>query len=193
MFASVFPRFKEEYPDVRVGLVEGSVLEISKAIAEGRVDMGFVTNTLRYPNVAIRHQADERIVLAVPKSHPAAAMAGKQTAVDLSMFREDNFLLTGEGTTLRTIADRAFAEAGFTPRVVFETHSISTLHALATGGFGLSFVPEFYTRGKTDAVYFEITPPRSWELVVASRIGSYLTRAQEHFISLVTRYYQQPW
>jgi len=191
MFAAVLPRFRESYPKVRVGLVEGSVLQINKAIAEGRVDVGFVTNTMCYPNVITRHQAHERIVLAVPRSHPAAELAGKQKAVDMAMFREDDFLLAGEGTTLRTIADQAFAQAGFCPRVAFETHSVSTLHALANGGFGLSFVPEFYTGEDTDAVYFELMPPRAWELVAATRSGCYVTRAQEHFINLVTEYYHR--
>lgn len=42
MFSTIFPRFRQGCPNVKVGLVEGTVLEISEQIAGGRVDLGFL-------------------------------------------------------------------------------------------------------------------------------------------------------
>ena len=194
MFSSIFPKFKALYPNVKVGLYEGTVLQISEMIAAGKVDIGFVTNILDYPNVETFPQADERIVLAVPKGHPLAHLAentanDELATVELKLFHDDEFLLAGEGTTLRTLADRAFSEAGFIPKVTFETVSITTLHTLARSGFGLSFVPQFYVDSQAEAVYFNTTPPLSWQLVAATRKGSYLTRPENAIIRLVTEYY----
>ena len=194
MFASVFPKFKALYPDMRVSLFEGTVREINELIAEAKVDIGFVTNAILHTGVETRYQATERIVLAVPKTHPMAVRAasaadGDFPEISLSNFREDEFLMAGMGTTLRAMADRALLEAGFTPNIIFETESISTLHALATSGFGLSFIPEFYTKGSSGAVYFKTEPAISWDLLAASKKDGYVTRAEEDFISLVTEYY----
>ena len=195
MFSAVFPKFNAMYPNIKVGLFEGTVLQISQMIAAGKVDLGFVTSILEYPNVQTQHQADERIVLAVPRTHPLAYLAenapeGELATVDLRLFQEDEFLMAGEGTTLRTLAERVFSESGFTPKITFETLSISTLHTLARSGFGLSFVPKFYIDSKAEAVYFNTEPALSWELVAASRKGAYLTKAEEAMIDMVAEYYR---
>lgn len=195
MFSAVFPKFKAVYPNIKVGLFEGTVLEISEMIAAGKVDIGFVTSVLEYPNVVTRHQVQEKIVLAVPRSHPMAVLAenapeGELASVDLRLFEGDEFLLAGEGTTLRTLADRAFSQAGFAPRIAFETLSLSTLHTLSKSGFGLSFVPHFYADSSAEAVYFHTDPPLSWELVVAYRRGTYITEAEKTMIGMVTEYYR---
>lgn len=195
MFSSVFPKYNAGYPNIKVDLFEGTVLQISQMIATGKVDIGFVTSILEYPNVQTEHQKDERIVLAVPKSHPLAYLAqtapkGELATVDLRLFEEDEFLLAGQGTTLRMLADRAFSKAGFAPRIIFETLSVSTLHALAQSGFGLSFIPKFYIDSRAEAVYFYTEPPIAWELVVASRKGSYLTQAERAMIEMVSEYYR---
>ena len=195
MFSTVYPRFHSLYPNVKVGLYEGTVLQINQMIATGKVDIGFITGILEHPDVRTIHQADERIVLAVPKTHPAAALAkdlspGEMATVDLTRFREDEFLLAGEGTTLRTLTDRAFAAAGYSPKIAFETVSVTTLNALASSGFGMAFLPEYYRREQAEAVYFYTEPPLSWEWLAASRRGSYLTKAEEAMIGLVTEYYR---
>ena len=157
---------------------------------------GTFTNALDYPGVETRPQMQEEILLVVPRSHPLAHLAdeappGELATVNLQQFREDEFLLAGEGTTLRTLENALFAQAGFQPRVAFETDSLSTLHLLSRGGYGLAFVPRFYAEETGHAVYFRTRPAVSWELVAAYRKDRYLTRAEEYMIELATRYYHQ--
>jgi len=194
MFASVLPKFKEKYPSIKISLVEGTVLEISELINAGKVDIGFITNALNYPNVETRTQVKEDILMVVPRSHPMANLAdqappGEFATVNLRQFEDDEFLLAGAGTTLRTLEDHMFAQAGFMPKIVFETSSISTLNMLSRGGYGPSFVPLFYAEKTDDAVYFRTKPAASWELVTAYRRDHYLTQAEEYMISLSTDYY----
>lgn len=197
MFSRIFPQFKEAYPNVEVGLFEGTVLEITKMIAAGKVDVGFLSGMHDYPNVITRKQATEEIVLVVPRSHPLAQLAedapeGDFATVDLLAFQNDEFLLAGEGTTIRTLEDRIFAQAGFTPKVAFETPSLLTLNMLSKGGYGLSFLPRFYADDTSNAVYFRTEPSASWELMAAYRRDHYVTKAEEMMIQLVTDYYTKP-
>lgn len=197
MFSEIFPRFKAQYPNVKVGLIEGSVLQIREMISAGKVDIGFLTSTLEYPNVVSKTQYKEDILLVVPRSHPLSSLsetapANDYATVDLRLFSQDEFLLAGEGTTLRTLEDRMFAQAGFTPKIAFETPSLQTLNILSKGGYGLSFVPRFYADTTENAVYFRTNPSASWELMAAYRKDHYLTKAEEHMIRLATQYYRQP-
>lgn len=194
MFSSIFPRFQQEYANIKVGLVEGTVLEISEQIAVGKVDLGFLTNVLAYPRVVTRTQVQEEILLALPRSHPLAHLAQPQRGgpfaqVDLRLFAQDEFLLAGKGTTLRTLEDRMFDQAGFVPRVAFETDSLTTLNMLAKGGYGPAFIPRFYVDETREVVYLRTNPSASWELVAAYHQDHYVTKAEEHMISLATDYY----
>jgi len=197
MFSRIFPQFKAKYPNVKVGLFEGTVLEITKMITAGKVDIGFLSGLSDYPNVVTRRQAKEDIVLVVPRTHPMAVMAedapeGDFAVVDLRLFEHDEFLLAGEGTTLRTLEDRIFAQAGFLPKIAFETPSLLTLNMLSKGGYGLSFIPRFYAEDTQNAVYFRTEPSASWDLVAAYRKDHSVTKAEEMMIDLVTDYYIKP-
>ena len=194
MFSAVFPAFREAYPDMQISLFEGTVLENNEMISAGKVDIGFLTSGFPHPGIVTTTQLKEDIVLVVPKSNPKAALADTYEGEDfplvaLTEFAQNDFLLAGEGTTLRALENQMFAEAGFSPRVVFETPSLLTLNMLSKGGYGVSFVPRFYADDASNAVYFRTEPAASWELVAAYRKDHYITKAEEYMIRLATDYY----
>ena len=194
MFSAVFPAFRATYPNVQISLFEGTVLENNEMISAGKVDIGFLTSGFPHPGIVTTTQLKEDVVLVVPKSNSKAALAEAADGddfplVDLTEFAQEDFLLAGEGTTLRALENQMFAEAGFSPRVVFETPSLQTLNLLSKGGYGLSFVPRFYADDTSNAVYFRTKPAAGWELVAAYRKDHYITKAEAFMIDLATDYY----
>ena len=195
MFAAVFPKFKEKYPEIKVGLVEGSVLVLKEQIESGKVDLGFLTGGPDYRNLTVQKQATDEVLLVVPRTHPMAALesqapAGDFATVTLNLFKNDPFLLAGEGTTLRMLEDQMFANAGFLPSIGFESKSLVALNQLSRSGYGVSFVPRFYADDTTHAVYFHVDPPIFWNLVAVYRKDHPLSKAEEYMIQLATDYYQ---
>lgn len=194
MFATVFPRFKEKYPEIKVSLVEGTVLSLKEQIEAGKIDLGFLSGGLDYRNLDIRKQATDEILLVVPRTHPLAelekkAPEGDFATVALNLFKNDSFLLAGEGTTLRMLEDQMFARAGFLPSIGFESKSLVALNHLSRSGYGVGFVPRFYADDTTHAVYFHVDPPVFWDLVAVYRKDHTLTDAECYMIELVTDYY----
>lgn len=197
MFSAVFPVFRAMYPNMKVNLFEGTVLENNEMIAAGKVDIGFLTSGFPHPGIVTRTQIKEEIVLVVPRTNPLSHLAenapeGDFASVSLREFSQDEFLLAGEGTTLRALENQMFTEAGFQPRIAFETPSLQTLNMLAKGGYGLSFVPRFYADDTNNAVYLRTEPGAYWELVAAYRKDHYITKAEESMITLATEYYRSP-
>lgn len=195
MFSAVFPAFRAAYPNMQIDLFEGTVLENNEKISAGKVDIGFLTSGFPHPGIVTQTQLREDILLVVPKSNSKASLhqngpEGDFPLVKLSEFAAEDFLLAGEGTTLRALENQMFTEAGFSPRVVFETPSLLTLNMLSKGGYGLSFVPRFYADDASNAVYFRTEPGASWELVAAYRKDHYITKAEEYMIGLATDYYR---
>lgn len=196
MFSAIFPKFREVFPNIKVNLFEGSVQENNEQINAGKVDIGFITSDFSHPNIITRTQLTEEIVLVVPKNHPKAPLAANApedgfTTVNLTEFEQDEFLLAGEGTTLRKLENRMFEKAGFAPRISFETPSLSTLNMLSKGGYGISFIPKFYATETKDAVYFRTIPSATWNLVAAYRKDHYITKAEEYMIALANDYYNE--
>ena len=196
MFSAIFPKFREVFPNVKVNLFEGSVQENCEQINAGKVDIGFLTSDFSHPNIITRPQLTEEIVLVVPKNHPKSRLAekvpnGDFATINLTEFEQDEFLLAGEGTTLRKLENRMFEKAGFAPKIAFETPSLSTLNMLSKGGYGISFIPKFYATETPDAVYFRTIPGATWDLVAAYRKDHYITKAEEYMIALANDYYNE--
>ena len=194
MFAAVFPKFKAAFPEIKVGLVESNVLSLKEQIEAGKVDLGFLTSGPDYRNLAVEKLATDEILLVVPRTHPMAALDeqapdGDFATVTLNMFKNDSFLLAGEGTTLRMLEDQMFAVAGFLPSIGFESKSMVALNQLSRSGYGVSFVPRFYADDTTHAAYFHVNPGVFWDLVAVYRKEHPLSKAEEHMIQLVTEYY----
>ncbi len=194
MFSQIYPAFKKLYPDVSVGLVEGTVAKICEQIRSNKIDIGFISGSSESPDIVTIPQATEEILLMVPNSHPLSALSrtapeGDYATVDLERFAEDEFLLAGEGTTLRALSDSLFAQAGFTPKIAFETLSLQTLNTLARSGYGLALHPRYYADKVDTAVYFHTRPSASWTLAVANRRGHYITKAEQYMIDLATKFY----
>lgn len=194
MFAAVFPKFKEKFPEIKVGLVEGTVLSLKEQIEAGKVDLGFLTGGPDYRNLTVQKQATEEILLVVPRTHPLSeldkqAPQGDFASVPLSLFKNDPFLLAGEGATLRMLENQMFAEAGFLPAIGFESGSLLTLNQLSKSGYGISFIPRFYADDNTYAVYFHVNPAVTWDLVAVYRKEHPLSKAEEYMVELVTSYY----
>ena len=193
MFSSVFPAFRAAYPHMQIELFEGTVQENNEMISSGKVDIGFLTSGFPHPGITTQTQVVEDILLVVPKTNPKSALGapveGDYPLVSLKEFASEDFLLAGEGTTLRALENQMFADAGFAPNVVFETPSLLTLNMLSKGGYGLSFVPRFYADDTSNAVYFRTEPAASWELVAAYRKDHYITKAEQYMIDLATDYY----
>ena len=195
MFAGVFPRFKERYPNIRIKLSEGRARDLNLMAEKGILDMVFSTSGFEYPGLSCQALLHERFVLTVPKTHHMAHLAnnapkGKLATVDLRLFANEPFMLASPNMTFRLITDRMFAEAGFAPNIVFETYNAPTLYSLVDSGYGVSVIPMGYMNKKGASVYFLTEPLGEWDNTVVYAKGSRLSKAEEYFISLAREFYK---
>lgn len=196
MFAEVYPKFYELYPNVTVEPMEMNVKQQQEMIYNGKMDIGFVTLTEQ------QRTSDnyipifsERILLAVPSSHPLAPL-GKRYGeeleeIDLHLFKDDTFVLLTPDTTIRKIIDPIFAAAGFEPKILFETRSSKTLYRMAADQLACTMVSETYARDDNKTVYFLLPQRPSWDICVTYRKGAYLSRAARGFIELAKNYWKK--
>lgn len=85
----------------------------------------------------------ERIYLAVPKDSKYATMP----ALDLSMVRNESFVMLSSTRLFGAICNKYCAIAGFTPKILFESDSPTAVQNIISMGAGIAFWPE-YSWGK---------------------------------------------
>lgn len=94
-------------------------------------------------NCVKRCVKEERIYLAVPKASKYADCG----SVDLSAVQDERFVMLSDSRPFGVICNKFCAEAGFHPKVLFESDSPTAVQNIIGTGTGVAFWPE-YSWGK---------------------------------------------
>lgn len=134
---------------------------------------------------------DERIYLAVPRQ---GRYAGR-TSIRLEEVAGEEFVvLGGSYRQFRAICDHLCAQAGFTPKVIFESDSPSTVRNLIIAGMGVGFWPEF-TWGMLDAPEVLLLPIESPDcrrsLVVRCGEGRLASPEVRNYYEFLAEYFRR--
>ena len=82
--------------------------------------------------------ADEEIRLAVPR----AGQFGSRKEIELSEVRNMGFVSLFKTSGLRQITDYFCQQAGFEPKVIFETDNSTAVTRYVNYGHGIAYIPE---------------------------------------------------
>lgn len=200
MFVAIYEDFHAQFPHITVNPQEMSVRQQHSQLVKGYLDLGFVTVTEENKLAALEyeHIIEEPIFLAVPRSHPLAVnQADPDTPPDqlplmeLGQFKSEPFVLMFKNSTMRSVIDPLFKEAGFTPNVLFETASNRTLCTMVKNNICCTLVPRQYYRYTKEIAYYRLPANPHWELCNAYKKGSYRTKSSQLFASLSQAYFRK--
>ncbi len=155
LFRAVVKAYNEQYPDVKLSLLEISSSEQPKALAEGRIHAGFMhfsnapehtgkktkTNDSLNQDITILDRLQiqtDGLGLVVPHDHPYF----NRKSVTLDELRGERWVVIPHSTVspgygpLYAICQKA----GFEPKIVQEVNSVTTLLNLVSVGVGIGLV-----------------------------------------------------
>ncbi|MEU8871810.1 LysR substrate-binding domain-containing protein [Streptomyces javensis] len=135
-------RFHRDHPEVSVRLATaascGGSPELITALAEGRLDLAFVSIPGQGPATArLRHLTSTRLDLVVPREHP---LAGRGTAA-IPDLADESFIDFPTGYGNRAVTDRAFTAAGLRRHVTIEITDIAAGVDSVRNRLGLVLLP----------------------------------------------------
>ena len=177
-------RFRAETPGREISLVEMVSLEQIAALKDGRIDVGF--GRIRLDDPALRRDVlrEERLVVALPLSHPFLEREAPLSFAELA----GEPLILYPRVPRPSYADQVisiFRDRGLEPHIAHEARELQTAIGLVAAEVGICIVPTSVQRlRRDDVVYRElaeqnITSPiimsrrandRSHELAVMSRV-----------------------
>ncbi len=128
-----------ELPGVEADL-HGELLtpvQVSR-LASGDLDIGVLRPPVTDPNLAVRVVRHERLVVALPETHPLVAA----DSVDIAALAQDPFVTyPAQRSVVHEAVLVACRAAGFVPEAT-EVAETSTLLSLVAAGRGVALVPE---------------------------------------------------
>ena len=191
MFTSAYSAFHQLYPNITITPREGVVRDMQKQISQDELDIGFLTLTEDDRTADVYETIyREEIFLAVPSLHPAARLLPPEgdpyATLDIRALQHEPFVVMHKRSTMRSLIDRIFSEAGFTPQILFETGNNHTLLSMIQANLCCGILAYYYVKNNPEGITFFHLPSRpTWEFAASYRKGRYLSNAAKGFIDLM--------
>ena len=103
---------------------------------------------IQIPGISAEFLMKDRLLFITPKNHLLNAYGIKSAKpypwIDLSWFKNENFMLLPEAYTLREHAEQLFASLGWRPETIEIYTRTETILRLVTAGAGVGFIFESY-------------------------------------------------
>ena len=175
--------FLDRHPKVNLDIAEAEPEESLPWLRGGDLDLAL---SFDYPSVPSGEDRDldrtllltESMHLALPKSHPLA----KRRVVPLAELSEERWLLSARSSNCGEVVLRACRDAGFEPRVGFESDDYHVMQGFIAAGLGFSLLPDLALGTlRADLVVRATDPPapkrRVWAVTRAEGARSVATDA----------------
>jgi DNA-binding transcriptional LysR family regulator len=160
--------FRSTYPDVALSLVEGEPEELTPRLRDGEFDLALIfefegTGELG-PGLRATPLFEDPMKLTLPKGH---RLAGKDR-ITLDDLAEEAWVQTDEASACARHVVRICRDAGFEPRVSFESDDYLTVQGLVAAGVGVALIPQLALSETYDIAVTELHPSAPVRHVVAA-------------------------
>lgn len=197
---NILPDFHAKYPDHEIEIHEGSVLEVTRMLEEGLVNLGlFNIRGGGYPNLVLEEVCTEEILLCVGRDSPYPAMAQWRKGfhypwIDLSRLGGEIFLASHGSFIIGPVNKELLEYYDISPYII-TTADLDLNISLAANGFGVCFCTEInadFCYIKKPPAFLSIGPePVRVTFVAAYHKDSYLSEAARELIRITKRVFSK--
>jgi LysR family transcriptional regulator, hydrogen peroxide-inducible genes activator len=134
----VVPELHRRFPALELLLIEDKTETLLGRLRDGTVDAAVLAQPVTSAGLSVEPLFDEDFVLAVPREHRIAALAGP---VPLEVLGDAAVLLLEDGHCLRDQALEVCSLAGAATRDDFRATSLETLRQMVASNVGVTLLP----------------------------------------------------
>ncbi len=183
----VIAAFRQEYPDVRLHMNQGTPTQIAEMAATGMVDFAIATEGMElFTDLIMMPCYSWNRAIVVPREHPLARRA-EQGPLTLAEVAAEPIVTYVFGFTGRSKLDEAFQREGLEPNVVFTATDTDVIKAYVRLGFGIGIVAAMSYDARVDSDLALIDASHLFEpsiTHIGCRKGTFLRRFMFDFIEL---------
>lgn len=139
LLPSVIANFRQDHPNVKFRLKQGTYSSLIRDVVNGEVDLAFISP---FPDKRDQVTGEllltEELFAVLPPNHILA----DYQSIRLEQLKNESFVMFSEQYSLRSIVWNACEKAGFLPIIGFEGEETDTIRGLVAAGMGVSLLPE---------------------------------------------------
>ncbi|MFC0214590.1 cidABC operon transcriptional activator CidR [Paenibacillus chartarius] len=180
-FPKIMSEFRKMYPGIDMEMVEDGAKTTEAAVESGRLDVGAVLLPTKDDVFHSFPIVSEQLKAVIHPSHPLA----DRDSIALSELAEETFISFREDFALHDRIIAACQEAGFQPRVQYESSQWDFISEMVAAGLGIAMLPETICakldteRVRTVSLADPVIP---WQLAMIWRKEGYLSFAAREWI-----------
>ncbi len=205
---SLLADFSEDYPDLKISLTEAKSKELVQMLQNSQIDFLMDNKELDLNIFERQHVGYEDLVLVVPRHfainrsltdlqislesiRDGSFRGNRYKSVDLSLFREEHFILLHSYNDTGTRARMLCQEYNFKPNITLELDQQSTAYNVAGSGLGIAFSGELLISRATpnpNLIYYKLSGQNvTRNIYFYWKKGRYLTQAMRVFMDTVVK------
>ncbi|WP_069998638.1 LysR family transcriptional regulator [Cellulosilyticum sp. I15G10I2] len=198
MITDIIPKFKELFPNVVIEVIEDNILPMTKMILSEKLDIALMSvNHLNGFTDQYELLRKEEVIFAVPESHSYCTLHNNAIKEISSsqlekVFKNDSFILSKKGSTIRNIVDDVLKITQFSPDTICEMNSMLTVRKMVSKGVGVAFMPVSCADSDCGIFYFSLSPKVYRYNIAAYRKHLVFNPAETYLMSLIKehKFYQ---
>jgi LysR family transcriptional regulator, transcription activator of glutamate synthase operon len=177
-------KFRKIAPQVKFHLSQDTTVNILELLDAGKIDIGFCSPQVTLEEIGSFPIVREELFLIVPISHPFAG----RDQIDLAEAANEPFVLFKKETALHDVIETLCHEAGFNPKMSFESYEEQTIAGLVGVNFGVALVPRIHGLDKRKISIIRVSQPKCFrEIKMVWRKNGYLSPVAAQFKDFVER------
>lgn len=180
-FPQVIKKFREQYPNIAIKMMENGAKRIEESLSEGILDVGVALWPIDEVLFDSFTLVEDRLKVILPSSHPLA----DREQIRLADLAEERFILFNSDFALH---DRIISECrvvGYDPHIVYESSQWDFIGEMVGADLGIAMLPDTMCRqlnpNKVRAAAL-VDPVIPWRLDMAWRREGYLSHAAREWI-----------
>lgn len=193
----LYPRFTKRFPHVTLEIQEQGSADLERSVLEGTVGIACLTTSPKHEEWIYDLIQLENLVLLVNKNCRLAGRIMPGTPIDIREARDETFICSRHGHSVRTIQDSLFITREIKPKIGLETISIEVGKHVVTTSETVMICSDAYANQDNDegAPYYTypilgVENPRHF--YACYRKDLYLTKYMRVFLEILHDIKNQP-
>lgn len=185
-FPNIARTFHDQYPNVKLELVELGAKLIEQLVEESKIDVGLIVLPVDELVFNVYPFINDEFVLYINQDHPLA----KRTSIALSELKDEQFIIFTKDFALHDFIINTCKEAGFTPTISYKSSQWDLILELVASNLGITLLPKSIFEKQNNPIIKTISlqkPSLLWQLAIVTKKDAYQSFALRKFLQMFTK------
>lgn len=185
-FSKIAREFHNIYPKVTLELVELGAKRITQLVENGEIDLGIIVLPASDTKFDIYPFIQDEFVLYLHEDHKYS----QKSSVTLSELKEEKFILFSEDFTMHDYIKQSCEEAGFIPKVSYQSSQWDLIIELVASNLGITLMPIsiYFKQTNSNVKMIPIEKPHLfWKLGIITKKEAYRSFALKELLKMLKK------